>query len=213
MWVGVGRSALYGLLIYREGDRARTFFGYGLDRDEVMLGSQPHKPARDHVHELQFSVFIDVEVRHLSDAPRAGVQDLFLAEFVVRRLGVLVALQPDQVHSEPPFPSAVRRKKTPHRALLHQRGQEPSDRKDGQFSATLRAEGGTHRPCGYCIKHPLPAQRARCSSTFRVDVFRRREGRGLGPPPDRLTTVARAWGYAPRTAHMPPRAAHSTGPR
>src|SRR5215217_4427149 len=30
-------------------------------------------------------------------------------------------------------------------------GQEPSGRRDGRFSATLRAEGGTHRPCADCI--------------------------------------------------------------
>src|SRR5215217_6223889 len=37
-------------------------------------------------------------------------------------------------------------------------GQEPSGRKDGRFSATLRAEGGTHRPCAECIGHPEATQ-------------------------------------------------------
>src|SRR4028118_468598 len=47
---------------------------------------------------------------------------------------------------------------SPHRATT-QRGQEPSGRKDGRFSAALKAEGGVHRPigrptrgtCAYCI--------------------------------------------------------------
>src|ERR671912_3032925 len=40
----------------------------------------------------------------------------------------------------------------PLTALL-QCGQEPSGRRDGRFSATLRAEGGTHRPYAECIGH------------------------------------------------------------
>jgi hypothetical protein len=109
--------------------------------------------------------------------------------------------------------SALQRSKSEKRPLtaLLQCGQEPSDCRDCRFSAILRAEGGTHRPCAYCINHPLPAQRARCSSTFREYVFRRREP-GIGSSP-RPLTKAPARGFAPKTAHTPPPAAHSTWPR
>ena len=33
-------------------------------------------------------------------------------------------------------------------------GQEPSGRRYGRFSATLKAEGGTHHPCADGINHP-----------------------------------------------------------
>src|ERR687893_1316478 len=60
-------------------------------------------------------------------------------------------------------------------ALL-QRGQEPSDRRDGRFSATLRAEGGTHRPCAYCIKYSKPFKHSAMHPSLRrtilVDVRR-----------------------------------------
>jgi hypothetical protein len=38
-------GALYGLLIYRQGDRARGFVGYGFDRNEVMLLPEAQEPA------------------------------------------------------------------------------------------------------------------------------------------------------------------------
>jgi hypothetical protein len=41
---------------------------------------------------------------------------------------------------------------------LLQCGQEPSDRCDGRFSATLGAEGGTHRPYANGIDHPEATQ-------------------------------------------------------
>src|SRR4028118_1693328 len=53
---------------------------------------------------------------------------------------------------------------SPHRATT-QRGQEPSGRKDGRFSAPQGAEGGVHRPfgrpsgtCAHCINRAGPTQ-------------------------------------------------------
>ena len=45
-----------------------------------------------------------------------------------------------------------------------QRGQEPSDRKDGRFPASLGAGGGTHRPCAKCINPAMPLQYGGCYS-------------------------------------------------
>src|SRR5215203_5038707 len=56
-----------------------------------------------------------------------------------------------------PFASAVRRE-PPHRAAL-QCSQEPSDRRDGRFSATLGAEGGTHRLVANSIDYAEAKQR------------------------------------------------------
>src|SRR5918992_765084 len=44
-----------------------------------------------------------------------------------------------------PISWAVRRERSSPHTALQQCGQEPSDRRDGRFSATLGAEGGTHR--------------------------------------------------------------------
>src|ERR687889_1617404 len=57
-----------------------------------------------------------------------------------------------------PSSSAVRRERSsPHAAL--QCGQEPSDRRDGRFSATLGAEGGTHRLVANSIDYAEAKQR------------------------------------------------------
>src|SRR5215212_5661397 len=57
-----------------------------------------------------------------------------------------------------PFSSAVRRERSsPHAAL--QCGQEPSDRRDGRFSAILGAEGGTHRLVANSIDYAEAKQR------------------------------------------------------
>ena len=89
---------------------------------------------------MHLHLVIDVEVLNLTDASIGGVQDSLLAEFMVWRAGMLVALEPDQVHGDL---HSLRRLHTVW-------GQEPSGRKDGQLPATLRAEGGTHRPCDNC---------------------------------------------------------------
>src|SRR5918993_5694556 len=58
-----------------------------------------------------------------------------------------------------PFCSAVRRKRSSPHAALQQCGQEPSDRRDGRFSATLGAEGGTHRLVANSIDYAEAKQR------------------------------------------------------
>jgi hypothetical protein len=63
-----------------------------------MLLPQAQEPARDHIHEAQLPAVIDVEVRHIADVARPGVKDALLAEFMVRGPGMLVPLQPDEVH-------------------------------------------------------------------------------------------------------------------
>ena len=42
--VAQSRCALYGLLIYPQGDRAGFFFGYGFYRNEVVLLAKPINP-------------------------------------------------------------------------------------------------------------------------------------------------------------------------
>src|SRR3712207_2082769 len=64
-----------------------------------MLPTQPQEPARDDVHEAQPpAVLLDVEVLHLTDVPRPGVEDALLSELLVRRGGVLVPGKPNEVH-------------------------------------------------------------------------------------------------------------------
>src|ERR671910_797180 len=58
-----------------------------------------------------------------------------------------------------PFSLAVRRKRSSPHAALQQCGQEPSDRRDGRFSATLGAEGGTHRLVANSIDYAEAKQR------------------------------------------------------
>src|SRR5918994_1333822 len=96
--VGQRRGALYGLLIYLQGDRTRSLVGYGFGRNKIVLLSKAEEPARDDIHEPQVHIVIDVEVRHLTDVSTPGVEDSFLAEFLVRGAWMLVVLQPDQVH-------------------------------------------------------------------------------------------------------------------
>src|SRR5688500_250428 len=55
-----------------------------------------------------------------------------------------------------PFSSAARERSSPRHSL--QCGQEPSGRRDGRFSATLRAEGGTHHPDADGINRPEAAE-------------------------------------------------------
>jgi hypothetical protein len=70
------RCALYGLLIYRQGDRAGVFFSYDFYRNKVVL-----------LPEVKTPVVVYVEVVYLTDAAASGVEDLLLAEFVVRGRG------------------------------------------------------------------------------------------------------------------------------
>jgi hypothetical protein len=96
--VGEPRGSLYGLLINSYSDRPRPLVGYGFDRNKVMLPSQPHEPSREDIHEAQLPIVIDVEVRYIAEEPIAEVQDALLAKLALRGGGMLVALQPDQVH-------------------------------------------------------------------------------------------------------------------
>ena len=93
MRVGQRRGAFYGLLIYRQGDRAGRFFSYDFDGNEMMLLPEAQQPALRDIHEPQVHVVIDVEVLHLADVVVAGVEDALLAEFVVRGTRVLVVRQ------------------------------------------------------------------------------------------------------------------------
>ena len=63
-----------------------------------MLGSEAEEPTRSHVHEAQLPILIDVEVLYLTDEAAPGIQDPLLAQFVVRRLGVLVVRKVIQLH-------------------------------------------------------------------------------------------------------------------
>jgi hypothetical protein len=84
------RYALYGLLIYPQGVIAGFFFGYDCYRNEVVLLSEVEEPRCRDIRELKVIVVIHVEVVYLTDEAASGVEDLLLAEFVVRGTRVLV---------------------------------------------------------------------------------------------------------------------------
>jgi hypothetical protein len=84
------RCALYGLLIYREGDRAGSFFSYGFYRNKVVLLSEAQEPGYCDIHELQVHVVVYVEVLHLTDEAAPGVEDAPLAEFALGGRGCWV---------------------------------------------------------------------------------------------------------------------------
>jgi hypothetical protein len=100
--VGQRRGALYGLLIYRQGYRAGSFFSYGFYRNKVVLLPKTEEPTFFDIHELQVHVVVYVEVIHLADRASSGVEDRLLAEFLVRGTRMLVVLQPSEVHGDLP---------------------------------------------------------------------------------------------------------------
>ena len=81
---------MYGLLIYRQGDRAGGFFGYDFYRNKVVLLPEVKDPRYRDIRELKVPVIVYVEVVYLTDEVASGVEDLLLAEFVVRGTRVLV---------------------------------------------------------------------------------------------------------------------------
>jgi hypothetical protein len=81
------RCALYGLLIYRQGDIAGFFFSYDFYRNKVVLLPEVKDPRYRDIRELKVPVVVYVEVVYLTDGAASGVEDVFLAEFVVRGCG------------------------------------------------------------------------------------------------------------------------------
>jgi hypothetical protein len=84
------RCALYGLLIYPQGDSAGVFFSYDFYRNKVVLLPEVKEPRCRDIRELKVPVVVYVEVVYLTDAAACGVENLLLAEFVVRGTRVLV---------------------------------------------------------------------------------------------------------------------------
>jgi hypothetical protein len=84
------RCALHGLLIYCQGDRAGSFFSYDFYRNQVVLRPETQEPAYSDIHELEVHVVVYIEVSHATGGADPGVEDRFLAEFVVRGTRVLV---------------------------------------------------------------------------------------------------------------------------
>ena len=84
------RCALYGLLIYRQGNRAGVFFSYDFYRNKVVLLPEVKEPCYRDIRELKVPVVVYVEVVYLTDEAASGVEDVLLAEFVVRGTRVLV---------------------------------------------------------------------------------------------------------------------------
>ena len=64
----------------------------------------------------------------MPDEAALYIQDPLLAQFVVRRVGVLVARQPNQIHGYLSFPLGGEKKRDPSPRYYIQRGQEPSGR-------------------------------------------------------------------------------------
>jgi hypothetical protein len=77
------RCALYGRLIYRQGDRAGFFFSYGFYRNEVVLLGEAQYPTHSDIHEPKVLLVIYVDVRHMTDEAVPGVEDAPLAEFAL----------------------------------------------------------------------------------------------------------------------------------
>jgi hypothetical protein len=98
VWGVQRRCALYGLLIYRQGDRARFFFSYGFYRNEVVLLGEAQYPTHSDIHEPKVLVVIYVDVRHMTDEAVPGVEDAPLAEFALVGTWVLGELKPGEVH-------------------------------------------------------------------------------------------------------------------
>jgi hypothetical protein len=92
------RGSLYGFFVHPQRDRVQGLFGYGFDRDQVVLSSQAQEPSSHDVHEAQLPVVIYVEVIHVTEVPPCGGVNPAIAEFVPRGARVLVPLQPDKVH-------------------------------------------------------------------------------------------------------------------
>jgi hypothetical protein len=86
------RCALYGLLIYRQDDRAGVFFSYDFYRNKVVLLPEVKEPRYRDIRELKVPGVVYVEVVYPTDGAASGVEDLLLAEFVVRGTRVLVVL-------------------------------------------------------------------------------------------------------------------------
>jgi hypothetical protein len=89
---------VYGLPIYRQGDRAGFFFSYGFYRKEVVRLADAHKPAHGDVQEPKGPLLVHVDVRHVTDEAVPAVEDAPLAEFALRGTGVLSELQPGEIH-------------------------------------------------------------------------------------------------------------------
>ena len=98
MRVVQSRCALYGLLIYRKGDRAGIFFSYGFYRNEVVLLGEAQYPTQSDIHEPKVPFIIYVDVRHMTDEAVPGVEEAPLAEFALGGTRVLGELKPGELH-------------------------------------------------------------------------------------------------------------------
>jgi hypothetical protein len=110
------RCALYGLLIYPQGDRAGVFFSYDFYRNKVVLLPEVKEPRYVDIRELKVPVVVYVEVVYPTDAAASGVEDLGPPSGGVRGAGDAGAggaLAGSGSWGSPPFPSAVRRGPSP----------------------------------------------------------------------------------------------------
>jgi hypothetical protein len=94
------RCALYGLPIYRQGDRVGVFFSYSFYRNEAVLRAQAHKPTPSYIHELKGPLLVYVDVLHVTDEVAPGVDDAPLAQFALGRTRVLSVCQPGEVQGD-----------------------------------------------------------------------------------------------------------------
>jgi len=93
------RCALYGLLIYRQGDRDGIFSGYDFYRNEVLLREEDQgAAAHSDAQEPKVPVVIYVDVLHPTDEAAPGVEDVALAEVALVRTRALILGQPGEVH-------------------------------------------------------------------------------------------------------------------
>jgi hypothetical protein len=92
------RCALYGRLIYRQGDRAGFFFSYGFYRNEGVLLGEAQYPTHSDIHEPKVLLVIYVDVRHMTDEAVPGVEDAPLAEFALVGTRVVGELKPGELH-------------------------------------------------------------------------------------------------------------------
>src|SRR5919112_6217110 len=115
------RGALYGVLFHLQFHRAvevppARFIrqDQGLDGDQVVvtLSLPPQPVLGHHVDEAQVPlVFVHEEVGYVPELVVRGIEDASATQVVIRARGMLVFLQPDDVHGysslyEPAFPGA-----------------------------------------------------------------------------------------------------------
>src|SRR5215207_6517189 len=147
---------MYGLLIYRQRDRAGFFFSYCFYRNKVVLLAQAHKPAHSDINELKVLLVVYVDVHHPTDEAVHGVEDAPLAEFALGGRGCWVNASRVRFMG---FPLPLGGEGALLTALEHYSAVRSHQAvRTAGSPLPKRAEGRTHRPCADCIDRSQATQ-------------------------------------------------------